>query len=350
MNKKRFLLSVILLFAINGFSQNGSIANLAVAFLHSLSDIQLLKAQYQFDADERYNWHFVPKNDRKGISLKELNKAQQAAAFSVLRFYLSDKAYEQTTEIIKLELVLRELENRPADDEYRNPAGYTFIFFGTPSDKGKWGWRFEGHHISFNFSNINGRLISGTPGFMGSNPAVILSGRQKGKEILKSETKLGFTLLNSFTPAQLSTAISKAETPREIITGNSRKAVLEKQEGISFSLLTKQQQQIFLQLLNVYIQRYSKKFADDLMQEITAAGLDNLYFLWAGNTKHELGKGYYYRLHGPTILIEYDNVQNNANHVHTVIRDLKHDFGGDELLQHYQSGHQAEPDTKRTRE
>jgi hypothetical protein len=339
MNKKAFLLPVIILLTMNCFSQNQIIVNRAAAFLQSLSDSQRIKAQYNFDADERYSWHYIPKKDRKGIMLNELNEKQKEAGFSILKYYLSDEAFGQTKEIIQLENVLHEMENRQPGDGYRNPGNYTFLFFGQPSDTSKWGWRFEGHHISFNFSSMNGKLVSGTPGFMGSNPAVVLSGPQKGKEVLKSETELGFALLNSFTPKQLSIALSKAEAPGEIITGNSRKAVLKTFEGLSFAAFNKQQQQIFFQLLSVYIQRYTKKFADDLMQEIESAGLNNLYFLWAGTGAHEAGKGYYYRVHGPTILIEYDNTQNKANHIHTVIRDLKHDFGGDELWQHYQTEH-----------
>jgi hypothetical protein len=174
---------------------------------------------------------------------------------------------------------------------------------------------------------------------MGSNPAVVMSGPEKGKEVLKSETELAFALVQSLQAPQLELAVSKEGVPSEIVTGNSRQASLEKPEGLSFEKMTGQQQQLFLQLLGVYVQRYTKKFADDLMKEIEAAQFSRLYFLWAGNTTRKRGDGYYYRIHGPTILIEYDNTQNQANHIHTVIRDLKHDFGGDALERHYKTEH-----------
>jgi hypothetical protein len=328
-----------LLLVFTGTSQQPSGAQLAADFLASLSAQQRTEAQYAFESGERYNWHFIPKKDRRGIMLNELQAGQREKAFSVLSYYLSDKAYRQSKDIIQLESVLHELENRSAGDWYRDPGRYTFLFFGVPSDTARWGWRFEGHHLSFSFSSINGKLVAGTPSFIGSNPAVVMSGPQKGKEVLKSETELAFTLVQSLQAPQLELAVRKEGVPSEIVTGNSRQASLEKQEGLSFEKMTRQQQQLFLQLLGVYVQRYTKKFADDLMKEIEAAQLNQLYFLWAGNTSRKKGDGYYYRIHGPTILIEYDNTQNQANHIHTVIRDLKHDFGGDALERHYKTEH-----------
>src|SRR5215211_5466253 len=282
MQKLIFYLSILIFVnSIQSFGQSASIGDRAAGFLQSLSAGQRQKAQYRFDSDERFNWHFIPKRDRHGIMINELSIKQREAAFSILKYYLSNKGYEQTVAITQLESLLQELENRSSDDWYRDPARYSFLFFGNPSDTSRWGWRFEGHHISFNFSSINGNLISGTPGFMGSNPAVVLTGPKKGQEILKSETELGFALLHSLNPEQLSIAISREATPGEIITGNSRKVILEKREGISFGSLNKEQKQIFIQLLSVYLERYTKKFAEDWMKEIENAGLNELYFLWA---------------------------------------------------------------------
>ena len=326
---------------INCSGQSNSYATMAKRFLNSLSKEQRSKALYDFGSDERYNWHFVPVKDRKGILIGDLNEQQKEAAFALLKLYLSDAAFKQTQEIIQLELVLQELENRSKDDWFRNPANYAFIFFGNPSDTAAWGWRFEGHHISFIFSTINNKLISGTPGFLGANPAIVLSGQQKGKEVLKNEAHLGFALMQSLTSSQLSKAIIGNDAPADIQTSNSRKAMIEKQQGILYSELNKEQQKIFLQLLSVYINRYTKHFADDMMHEIENAGLDKLQFAWAGSQQRAIGKPYYYRIQGPTIIIELDNTQNNANHIHSVVRDLKHDFGGDELLKHYQKYHQT---------
>ena len=303
----------------------------AKKFLHGLSSSQKAKAQFKFEDDERYNWHFVPR-ERNGIPLKDLDREQHSAAMDLLRTALSDAGYKKTTAIIQLELVLREVEN--ANPDYRDPGKYYFSVFGDPSDS-IWGWRLEGHHISFNFSSENNELVSGTPGFLGSNPAVVQSGPQKGLQILKDETESGFALLKSLDARQKEKAIIASSAPADIITGNSRKAMINDPKGILYSEMTGVQQRLFAQLLGLYINRYKKPYADKMMKDIEGAGLNSLQFAWAGAQEPGIGNKHYYRIQGPTIIIEYDNTQNNANHVHSVIRDLKNDFGGDQLLDHY---------------
>lgn len=337
MKKHILLFCAVIFLCKTSFSQNGS--SLINNFLASLTNDQRDKALYNSESEERYNWHFVPKQDRKGIMFKELNEKQRATAFSILKFYLSDRAYNQTQEIIEMEKVLQQLENRTADDWFRDPGRYSFIFFGTPSENKAWGWRFEGHHISFSFSSINNKLVSATPGFLGVNPATILTGPNKGKQVLKDEVEIAFAFMQSLTKDELSKAVINNNVPGDIITGTARKAMIEKPVGIMYNQLNKQQQAIFLKLLNVYVSRYTTKFAEDLMLEIKDAGLNNFRLAWIGNYQPTLKKPYYYRIQGPTIIIELDNIQNDANHIHTVIRDLKHDFGGDELLNHYHLSH-----------
>jgi len=333
--------AIVFMFETNCSAQKNSFSLQANKFLTSLSAEQSKKALYSFENDERYNWNYIPLNNRKGIMLSELNEKQKQYAFDLLKMYLSDTAFRQAKEIIQLEVVLKELENRAKSDKYRDPGNYTFLFFGKPSDTSVWGWRFEGHHISFSFSTANNKIVAGTPGFMGANPAIVLTGPQKGEEVLKSETELGFELIRSFTPEQFQKAAISNEVPSEIVTSNSRKAMIENPKGIFYAEMKTEQQKIFLQLLSVYINRYTEHFADDMMHEIEDAGLNNLRFAWSGSKEHAIGNPYYYRIQGPTLIIELDNTQNNANHVHTVIRDLKHDFGGDELLQHYKQYHQT---------
>src|SRR5688572_15065439 len=302
--------------------------------LMSLSEKQKDKIQFDFDDNERYNWHYVPKS-RKGIPLKDLAGTQHSAAMELLRTALSDTGFKKTTDIIYLEGILRGVEGRPENDDYRDPGKYYFSIFGNPATDSIWGWRLEGHHISFNFSALNNTIVSGTPGFLGTNPAVVLSGPEKGKYILKNETELGFTLLHSLDAGQAKNAIIDNDAPSEIITGSDRKAMIKDPEGILYSELNSSQQKLFMQLLSVYIHRYTRLFAQNMMKEIESAGMDKLRFAWAGSQQQGLGNPHYYRIHGPTIIIEYDNTQNNANHIHTVIRDLKNDFGGDQLLEHY---------------
>jgi hypothetical protein len=304
-------------------------------FLQSLSEEQKKKANFSFTDDERYNWQYVP-IARKGIALRELNNAQREAGLEMLRTALSTPGYQKAIAIVQLENVLREVEGRPADDDYRHPGKYYFSVFGDPAQDGTWGWRFEGHHVAFNFSSKSNKLFSGTPSFFGSNPAIVLAGPEKGKQLLKTETETGLALLQSLDSSQKAMAIIQQRAPAEIITGNSRKAMISEPKGILYSELKPPQQKLMLELLSIYIQRYTRLLAVQMMDDIEKAGFNKLRFAWAGDLTTGPGHPHYYRIHGPTILIEYDNTQNNANHVHTVIRDLKNDFGGDELLGHYQ--------------
>jgi len=313
---------------------SGEMTVSAIKFLQALSPTQKAKAQFAFDDEERYNWHYIP-IDRKGIPLKELTPGQRKAGMDLLHTALSDTGFNKTLAVIQLEQVLKEVENRPANDEHRSPEKYYFSIFGNPVSDSIWGWRFEGHHVSFNFSSENNQLISGTPGFLGTNPAIVLSGPEKGKQILKNESELGFALLHSLDKKQLEKAVINVKAPAEIFTTDSRKAMISDPMGILYSELNITQQKNFMQLLSIYIHRYTVLFAMGMMHEIESAGLNTLRFAWAGDQQPGLGHPHYYRIQGPTIIIEYDNTQNNANHVHTVIRDLKNDFGGDELMDHY---------------
>jgi Protein of unknown function (DUF3500) len=331
---RMFVLAVFLFANFSCTSQSQkSMQDAATNFLNTLTSGQKAKTQIIFENEERYNWHFVPMSDRKGISLNELNTTQRVAAMQLLHTALSDTGYNKVTAIMQLESVLKKLENRADDDDYRDPGKYFFTIFGTPVPGKIWGWRLEGHHVAFNFSSENNKLVSGTPSFLGSNPAIILSGPEKGKQILKNESELGFALLHSLDSEQMKKALIESKAPADIITSTDRKAMITDPRGINYDRLNSEQQKMFLQLLSVYVHRYTALFAASMMQEIEEAGLNNLHFAWAG--AQQPGNAHYYRIQGPTVIIEYDNTQNNANHVHTVIRDLKHDFGGDELLEHY---------------
>ena len=311
----------------------------AANFIQLLQPKQMAQAVYPFDTTERYIWGYVPKTDRKGLSINEMNEQQKTAAFSLMKVALSKEAYTKARAVMQLEVVLKALENRAADDHYRDTGKYFFTIFGTPDGKHVWGWRLDGHHLSFNFSSDQKKIVAGTPGFIGSNPAVVLSGPEKGKEILHDETSLGLSLVNSLNEKQLLAAMISAEAPADILTTDKRVAVITDKKGISYADMKPGQQKAFMQLLSLYIRRYTHLFAEAMMADIEKAGTKNLVFSWAGSMEDGPGHPKYYRIQGPTIIIEYDNTQNNANHVHTVVRDLKNDFGGDVLLEHYRRGH-----------
>lgn len=309
------------------------LAELADGFLNTLSADLRSKAQFTFNDAERFNWNFVP-IARKGPSFRDFDEKQKSAAISLLRASLSEQGYKKIRGIMELEEILKVIENRGTADNYRDPLNYHFSIFGKPSSREEWGWRFEGHHISLNFSSTKGVLISSTPFFLGSNPAIVKSGEQKGLQILKKEEELGFLLLNSLDDKQLKKAHFSEKAPSEIITSNSRKASLLNPTGVEFRDLKADQKKIFLNLLDVYIKNYTSEFSKKLLQNLKKGGMDNLHFAWAGSLK--TGSGHYYRIQGNGLLIEYDNTQSNSNHIHTVVRDLTNDFGDDVLKGHYQ--------------
>jgi hypothetical protein len=329
------LLTLCIMFTAQ-LTQAQQLASKANDFLAQLNDEQSQKARYTFQDDERYNWHFVPR-ERNGISFNDLNEKQRQAAWAMLKASLSEQGYQKANNIMALENVLREVENRPADDKYRDPLNYYITIFGDPDDKNVWGWRLEGHHISINFSSLDGQIVSSTPTFWGSNPAVVRSGQYTGRQILKQESDLGFTLVNSLDKNQMKNTIISVKAPSDIITGNQRKAELQEPQGLSYTGMNEQQKKIFMQLLNVYVKNYQLGFSKRLMEKIEKAGIENLSFAWAGSLQP--GAGHYYRIQGPMLLIEFDNTQNNANHIHTVVRDLTNDFAEDILREHYEKEH-----------
>jgi Protein of unknown function (DUF3500) len=339
MNRLLLAICLHLLFISSSYAQDMVAA--ANKFISSLDAAQKGRALYPFDVEERYGFHFFPIEDRKGITLNELSASQKEAAIALLKTCLSEEGVKKAKEIMELEVVLKALEHRKADDHYRDPGKYYVAIFGIPANNTIWGWRFEGHHVSYNFSADEKKLVAGTPGFFGANPAIVPEGPQKGKQVLKEEADMAFALLHSLTKEALKKVLIDTIAPNEIITFISRKAMLQNPAGIRYSEMTPSQQQEFLQLIKVYVGRYTKLFAGQMLKEIQQAGLENLRFAWAGCQEPLMGKAHYYRIQGPTLIIEYDNSQNKANHVHSVIRDLKNDFGGDLLLEHYKSGHQA---------
>lgn len=331
----RFLFVMLCIQPVLAHAQSSAAAN---AFIALLSEQQNSATLFPFDGEERYNFHFVPR-ERKGITFNEMNNAQKDAAMRLIRTGLSEQAIQKAQGIMQLDLVLKELEKRKPEDHYRDPGNYHITIFGLPDTATTWGWKLEGHHVAFNFAVDHDRIAGATPGFLGANPAIVLSGDQQGKQVLRDETETGADMLQSLDAERRSKAVVDSVAPKDIISFESRRAQLDGSAGIAYKELTALQRQKLLQLISVYIHRYTRLFAEDMQEEIRNAGMDNIHFVWMGDTVQGIGHPHYYRVQGPTFLIEYDNTQNNANHVHSVIRDLVHDFGGDELLQHYKSAH-----------
>jgi hypothetical protein len=299
--------------------------------LESLTAEQREKAAFDFKSDERGNWFFIPKV-RQGLTLKAMTPEQRQLAHALFRTGLSAHGYQKATNIISLEPVLKELEG-PSGTMVRDGELYYFSIFGKPEANGTWGWRVEGHHLSANFTVVKGELFSGTPNFMGTNPAEVRAGPRKGLRVLAEDEDLARTLIKALSDEQRKTVIFDATAPKDVITGNKRKVMPLETAGIAASKLSKEHSAQLLNLVKVYVNRLRGDLAESDMKKIEKAGWDKVYFAWAGGI--EKGDPHYYRVQGPTFLIEYDNTQNDANHIHAVWRDFDNDFGEDLLRKHY---------------
>jgi len=304
-------------------------ASAAEAYVATLGSAERDRGTWELDAEQRFDWHFVPW-ERYGVRFRDMNPEQRTAAHGLLQSVLSSQGYLKATGVMQLEGILGQIEGRP---DRRDPQDYYFNIFGTPSGDGAWAWRFEGHHISMSFTAAGDAPPSVTPAFLGSNPHVVGEGPNAGRRLLGAEEDLARELLALLTDAQLRTAIIEAEAPQDIVTGNARRVELDHFEGLPASEMNDAQTHALMRVIEEYLNNASAEVADAQMHRIHEAGLENLHFAWAGST--ERGEGHYYRIHGPTVLIEYDNVQGGANHVHSVWRDPENDFGDDLLRRHY---------------
>ena len=302
--------------------------------LAALDENQRGKATFAFDADERLNWHYIPK-ERKGLPLREMSPYQKHLASALLAAGLSQAGYIKAVTIMSLEDVLKIKENDSG--ERRNPEKYYFSVFGTPSDHGSWGYRVEGHHLSQNYTVINGKVIDG-PSFFGANPAEVRQGGRKGLRTLAAEDDLGNELIRTLDEQQQKVAIVDPKAYGDILTAASRKAALQGQpSGLSASKMNTKQFDALMALMEEYAHNVPDDVAQNRVEQINKAGR-NIYFAWSGGT----GKGdpHYYRVQTPSFLIEMDDTQDEANHIHSVWRDFAGDFAADLLQQHYHASHQ----------
>ncbi len=308
-------------------------ATAAENFLATLDPGQKAKAALPFTSDERENFRYTPR-DRAGLPLKEMTDAQREAAMKLIDSALSEKGKLKAAQIMSLEGILAELENDPVK---RDSGRYFIAVFGTPGDSKGWGWRFEGHHLSVNLTFVDGKGISVTPSFMGSNPGEVREGPNKGLRVLAAEEDLARTLTITLLAAGKTDVIFSEKAPAEILSFENRKATALDPVGVISSDLTGTQRSALLTLLSEYTGRYRPEISATDMAKIKAAGIEKIRFGWAGGTKP--GEAYYYRIQGPTFLMEAANTQNNANHVHATWRSFDGDFGRDLLGEHFKGDH-----------
>lgn len=338
------ILTISLLFALaplaNAHDAATDMADAAKVWLQALSDEQRDQATYDLTDAERENWAFVPKpfegeGMRGGLTLKAMRPDQRHLAYALLASSLSHRGFLTATQIMSLEQVLFEMENA----DHRDTEMYYLSIFGEPGSEA-WGWRFEGHHLALNFTIKDGKVTSATPSFFASNPAIVPEGPRKGLQVLAGEEDVARALVKSLSDEQMAKALVEEKAPRDILTAAEPTVESLGDAGIARPDLDAKQQKLLRQLIHVYLNRVRPEIVADEMAAIEAAGLDQIVFAWAGGKEQH--EPHYYRVQGPTFLLEYANTQNGANHVHAVWRDFDGDFGRDVLKEHYQKHHAGE--------
>jgi hypothetical protein len=311
-----------------------TMAGAATSFLAALPDDARRKAVIEFGDKERLNWHYVPRG-REGVAFKAMPAPARAAAHELMKASLSAVGYGKAVNVIRLEGVLRQLET--FGGFMRDPENYLVTVFGSPGSNGPWGWRLEGHHLSLNLTLIPGKPIAVTPAFFGANPAEVKAGPHKGLRTLAREQDVGRALAQGMSAEQRRRMIISGQSLGDIVAGPTRGEGLTAEAGVAAAELSPSQRDLLMQLVEIYARNMRADVADGELRRIREGGVERIYFAWAGPI--DPGHAHYYRVHGPTVLIEFDNTQNDANHIHSVWRDPRNDFGADLLRAHYRQGH-----------
>ncbi len=305
------------------------LASIARQLLGSVNAAERSRITFPLTHAERFDWHYIPRQ-REGLALAAMTPPQRQLTNALLAATLSTDGQKKVQGIRTAEEVLYQ---RSGGSSFRDPGNYFLTFFGQPNERGPWGWRFEGHHLSLNFTLQDNQVISTTPFFFGVNPATVHQGTHRGLRPLAAEEELGRALLRLFTGALRQKVVINASAPRDIITGADRRAAPGPPQGVAMGAMNEEQRRALWALIEMYAGRLQPELAQAELEQITRAGRDHIHFAWAGGP--DPGQPHYYRIHGPTFLIEYDNTQDNANHIHTVWRDFQGDWGLDLLRDHY---------------
>ena len=333
----KLLLLLLLPFSIVAQNANqnkfGSVK--AMAFVNSLNEEQKKTAVFPFDEMNRYEWHYLPAAmvARTGVAVKILDLNQKQVLDTLLRAYLSEEGYQRTKAIMGNEYLLKEMQ---PDNPNRIPENYFVTVYGSPGQDSIWGWKFSGHHVALNFTIVKDQLAF-APFFFGIYPAELKDGPKKGQRLLKDEEDLGFALVNSFSGEQNQKALFQLKAFSDIVTTNAMQVGPLKPVGIFAIDLTQTQKIELNKLIVSYLLSMPQAIAKVRMEKIKSEDMNSVCFGWAGGTKP--GIPHYYRIQGKSFLIEFDNTQNNANHIHSVWRDFNGDFGEDLLKEHYLHDH-----------
>ncbi len=306
----------------------------ASAFLASLNDEQRMQCLFPFKGDERYVWNYVPV-DRNGLLLKDMTEKQRAKALEMMKTAYSVRSGSEALSIMELETLLAEYVT---STWVYSPLRYWFSVFGDPGGNSPWGFRVGGHHIGLIATITSGKSVTVNPLFLGANPAQIKHGKRAGERTLSAEEDMARTFLTSLNTDQRRLAIVDDSAPNDILTKNYRVADRNAGSvGILFPALSDFQRTSLLDLVQLYVSRSADELAANYWKRLESNGWDSLSFAWAG--PQERGKGHYYAVHNDLFIIEYDNTQDGANHIHSVLRDFDDDWGEDLLAAHYADSH-----------
>lgn len=297
----------------------------AQAFLGTLSDEQKGQATFGFEDAERTNWHFIPR-ERKGLPLKDLEGDALKAAHRLIASGLSDAGYDQALNVMSLEEILYLLEGGDRDERRskRDPQKYYLSVFGAPANSGAWGWRVEGHHLSLNYTIRDGVVVSSTPEFFGANPGTVDAGPGRFIRVLGPEEDIARQILKLCSDQQSKVTWISKEAPNDLRGGGVAQPVVTDPVGLKYADMTADQKELLASLLGEYLQNMPADIAAQRRQQIKAAGMENIHFAWWGSS--EVNEPHYYVVQGPTFIVEYNNVQNSANHVHSIWRNIAGDF------------------------
>ncbi|MEZ5418223.1 MAG: DUF3500 domain-containing protein [Vicinamibacterales bacterium] len=303
----------------------------ATRFLAALTPEQRAQAAFPVASEERLRWHFIPNEmfPRKGLAFRGMTDEQKERAHDLLKAGLSQRGYMTATAIVQLEDVLRDLEK--GGRFARDPVDYQFTIFGTPGSEA-WGWRVEGHHLSLHFTIAGGKAVATSPTFTGVNPAEVREGPRRGTRVLAPLEDLGRAMVMALDEPRRESAVIDPVAPGDILTMNTNDIAPLSPAGAVASAMTADQRAALMRLIEAYAAILADDLAAERLAKVKAAGLDAVTFAWAGPL--EKGARHYYRVQGPTFLIEYDNTQNGGNHIHAVWRDFQGDFGRDLLREH----------------
>lgn len=283
----------------------------ADAFLATLDDDQRAKATYAFDDAERTRWHWTTPGGfpRNGLALREMSQAQKDAAIALLQSGLSPRGFQQSLDIMALQADLNS-----------DPEGYYVTLFGAPGADQAWSWRWEGHHLSRHFTAMDGR-VAVTPFFHGAWPTET----NAGKRAMPREEDAARELVLSLLAAGRAEAVFSERSLTRHITANEARVSPLDPVGVPAGEMAPDQQALVREILEAYLGAQAEPAQADLRGRLEAAGFEEIHFGWAGTT--EPRKPHYYRLQGPSFLLEFDNSRNSGTHIHSVWRDYDRDFG-----------------------